>query len=46
MKIPMDKVAVLACRDPTVAIDADAARVSYHFAHHVFGSVILKAEAL
>lgn len=46
MEVPVDEVTVLPGGDATLAVDADAARVANHLAHHVLGRVILEAEPL
>ena len=37
MKMPIDKITKLLCRNLTVPPDADAAGVSYHLTDHVLG---------
>lgn len=46
MKVPMNEITVFARRDATIAINANTTRMSYYLAYHMFGSVILKTEAL
>lgn len=46
MKVAMHKVTIFSGGNATITVHTNTARMAYHFANHVFGSVILETEAL